>query len=688
MNKTSGPTISERSRIAIFIAAYILSAGPLILFSIFPEGRVWGFNLLAYFPATVIYTFIAALLLVPAITLYADYADRTVGLKDSENSSTQSNGFVWFTIVFTALSVMLFYLFRATTHFDGDGYAVLSNLASAKPIVKLRNYGALVAQFGLYRLLGKTGPEAALFVYQVISYFSGALFLVLSSLTAVIVFGRFRERVLFVAGMAVGGYALMFFGYAENYALFVVAIALYLYAGMRITYKGTSRWLILPANLLALFFHVFGLMLLPATVYILARKSRFAHRISSSKRSSQVLLAFLLIASLVGGFLYLFYSNYFFRFAFLPIIADRFTVSGYTMFSGKHLLDLVNLLFVLCPGLLVIVSMLSFRKSRPTADAGLVFLTIVALCVLITVLIFDPKLGMARDWDLFAFAGVPVNMMLLMMVLRLKSTPKTVLTGLVLTVVLGTAFMAARVAIKTDDMVAMQRLRTYTPLDPIRNDKNGLLISKYYFDHDDTLRGYQEDSLWDGSKKDFLMIAYSKALFDSGRVQLAMSAYRQAIAINPFNPASYNNLGQCFIEYRQLDSAKEYLLIAQGMRPGDSYVLNNLGWIAYQHHENRKAEKLWLKAIDAESTFLAPHQLLLQLYQAERDRDKYLDELLKLVRYPDAPPERLTEAAAYFCRVNRLAEARRLLAKARANGLDSVGYSRFLNQHPELTQNP
>ncbi len=678
-------TTDEKRGLTYILAAYLLTVALFILFSIFPEGRVWGFNLLAYFPATVIYTFIAALLLVPAITLYADYADRTVGLKDSENSSTQSNGFVWFTIVFTALSVMLFYLFRATTHFDGDGYAVLSNLASAKPIVKLRNYGALVAQFGLYRLLGKTGPEAALFVYQVISYFSGALFLVLSSLTAVIVFGRFRERVLFVAGMAVGGYALMFFGYAENYALFVVAIALYLYAGMRITYKGTSRWLILPANLLALFIHVFGLMLLPATVYILARKSRFAHRISSSKRSSQVLLAFLLIASLVGGFLYLFYSNYFFRFAFLPIIADRFTVSGYTMFSGKHLLDLVNLLFVLCPGLLVLVSMLSFRKSRPTADAGLVFLTIVALCVLITVLIFDPKLGMARDWDLFAFAGVPLVMLLYVLLLRnSKGGSRNSYLAPILAIAVSALFLSTSVATRVNADVAIKRLKSFVQLDPVRNRNNGYFISLYYSQIGDRKNSEAEHDAWNASLKDDSLSLVAYNLLEKGKTEESIAVYRQILRINPLFSGSYNTIGRYFVHLKMLDSAQEYFKIALGMQPDCGLYWNNLGWVQSLRADYTHAEESWLKAATADSTLADPLLYLLDLYKEEGRTDDYIPCLVRLAKCSNAPADRLLELTNYYCQSGEMDKASATLSRALNNGLDSAQYEAVIERFPVL----
>ncbi len=678
--------LKEHSRLMLVLAAYLLTSMLLVAFSYYPNGRVWGFNLLAFFANSIRVVAIPVMLLISFIAGMFAY-------KQSPSTSLAPAGesrhlLLWEAIVLT-IFVVSFYLFRATSYFDGDGYIALANLTEGTNFIKFQDFGAMVAQISLYKFLGSGGEDTAVRVFQWISYLSGAAYLLIVTLAAHQMLRRAEDRLLFVLGMATGGYALMFFGYVENYPLLLVVVSLYLYVGILVIQRDLSPWYLVLTNLLTIFIHILGAVFLPSTLYLLFRGSHAQKWLSKRSSALKSALGLVMLIAVLACFVVLVRSSYVFRFAFLPVFPDRFTANGYTIFSGKHLLDIVNLLFLLSPGLLILLAGASFRNSKRSKISDLLrFLGLAAVCGAIAVLIFDPKLGMPRDWDLFGFVGVPINFLLLTLVLNSEEAKRAGRVAVVLTVALSMVFLGARVAAKRTDQIAIDRLNSYTPLDPIRNNKNGLFISKYYFSKGDSLRGYQEDSLWQRSNRDIIMVAYGKALFDSGKVVQAMSAYRQAIAYDPFEPLPYSNLGHCFIQIGDLDSAEQYLQIAQGLRPSDPMVLANLGFVDYQKGDRRGAERLWLEAAQEDSTKLLPELYLMQLYQTERNKEGYLKYLLRVVEYPDAPPVDLVTGAKYFYQKNDFDKARRLLLRARMNGLDSTRYLQVLDQYPKLIENP
>ncbi len=675
--------VSGLQSLAYVLAAYVVSAALFVMFSLYPEGRVWGFNLLAYFPRIVLYVLIPVLVLLP-VGVY--FLTRNVSLDKSPNTSQKSHGFLWFAAGLILVSVALFYLFRTTTHFDGDGYLSLSNLYGGAEIVKYGNFGATGLQVALYSVLGKGGEATALFAYQIVSYLSGALFLAVGAATAVILFESFRDRALLLLGLAVGGYSLQFFGYVENYSLFIVSVLFYLLVGILIIRERFPRWIIIAANLLALFLHIFGLLLIPASIYLLLRKTPFTAWLGASKRPIKLALLLAGVLPIGGIFLYFYLTNYFFRFAFLPLIPDQFTASGYTIFSVSHLIDIANLMILLCPGLLVLMAGWWTAKKSASAHSEIIrFLTIAAWCAIAAVLIFDPKLGMPRDWDVFAFAGVPLTLFLYVLILgRTGGNPAHGSVTVILAILLSTLFLSASVAARVHDNVAISRTKSFFKLDPVRNRNNEYFVSLYFRQKGDALRADEEQTAWKGSLVDDSLSMEGFRQFQAGRVDEGMAVYRKLLRINPFFSGGYYTIGRYFVQTNHFDSAREYFRIGLGMQPDYPILWKNLGWVEARTGDFREAEKCWLKAAGGDSAYVEPRVLLLGLYKEENRPDDYLKCLISLAKCPDAPADKLLELAGHYCEIGKNKEAESILAKAMINGLDSAQYNRFLEQYPGL----
>ena len=111
-------------------------------------------------------------------------------------------------------------------------------------------------------------------VEAVLSIACGVTLLAALSAGATYLFRAVRDRLLFVIGMASGGYMLLFFGYIENYPLFVLMVGIFSLAGLMIASDKISRgWIVLPL-VGATLFHPFGLALGPTELFADVRDVR------------------------------------------------------------------------------------------------------------------------------------------------------------------------------------------------------------------------------------------------------------------------------------------------------------------------------------------------------------------------------------------------------------------------------
>lgn len=451
-------------RLVVLFVAYYVTLIAMLVASFYPESRVWGLNWWAFFSLWVRWSLFIIGGLAPLIFLIPSVRKSSGELKPV-NQNRQ------YLIISTGTSVicaLLFYLLRAKTHFLGDGYTLISSLGASRSFaIKFREIGESLAHVGLFSVLGSDGESTALLSYQIISCVAGILFVFLALFSARRLFDTLLDRLLFVFGLLSGGYLLLFFGYVENYSLFVLSLFSFVIAGLLIAEGKINRWWILALFGLSVFFHVMGVILLPATLYLLISGTSLGQIMTRMKRSTILLLSIIGATGAVAVFYHFYTSSYFFRFAFVPFIENRFTTNGYTMFSLDHILDFMNLLFLLIPGLLLLaVSIHKTEIIQQFKHRWFKFLSIAILSTLGAVFIFDPRLGMPRDWDLFAFAGVPIAVFTFYYLLKQKNKTNQMTT--VLIVVLGMLILIPRVGSQIIPEKSLSLVKSYRLLDKDR----------------------------------------------------------------------------------------------------------------------------------------------------------------------------------------------------------------------------
>jgi tetratricopeptide (TPR) repeat protein len=657
---------NDRGKIpGIVWSCYLATVAVMLAASFFPEQRLWGFNWYGYFGWTG-----RTLLLV--VALGGGLLARTLAVRSQNDLGDRSQNY--YPVLALALLIVVgfgFYFARGRTHFLGDGYQLLAWLEEGihhKPWEK----GTFAIQDGIYSVLGKTGKENALLALQITSYAAGFVFWGVTALTASRLFQSTGRRLLYLIGVGTGGYALLFFGYLESYPLFVSSVGIFCQLGLLVALDRTSRWWLLPALGLAALFHIFAVALLPGAIYLIFRDTAIGRKIATIRPLFQAALAVALFAVGLVVFAYCYTNSYFFRFTIVALWTDRHTVDGYTMLSTAHLLDYLSQVFQLLPSLVIGVGLLWLLPIRNLArQVEYRFLLLLLAPSLAMTFIFNPGLGMPRDWDLFAFAGVPLAVSFYYVLLDDSRPIRSGRAITMLGIVLGLVALGPRVAIQIVPERGIALFDNLANLDRIKNSSGRYLLRQYLIEkgeEDEAERRRQIDEvlLPEGEWNDA-----AGRMIDRGQIETGISLLRRALTSDPSHYTGWANMGAAYAHLQQYDSALVFLKIADARMPFNSSIANNLGAVYYALKDYEQAEKAWLGALDLTPDDLDLKQRLLMLYDVQQRRGEYAALMSELAARSDAPVDFLIRAARFNLEDDNPPVAARLLERALTQGLDT-----------------
>jgi tetratricopeptide (TPR) repeat protein len=670
---------SEYSQIAL--AAYL---GTLLLFligSFFPQARLWGMNWWTWFPLWLRLSLFAVGVIAPWL-IY-----KTCNRIYSGASDISGRWYALLSVLLVITASVAFYFLRVRTHFLGNGYTLLANLASSTPTTKGHEIGEELVHQWTKALIGGNTEATALLAYQTVSILVGIIFVLAVVYFAKRLFESRLDRLLFLLTLLSGGYMLLFFGYVENRTLLCLLIGLFTLTGLLISQGRANRWFILPPLGLALVTHIFAVALIPSAVYLLLPGTTFGDRCAALSMRAKSAVTIVAVSLALGAFAYEFFSDYFFRFAVVAPVTDRYTEAGYTMFSLKHVLDYVNLLFVLSPGVLVTVVLLLRRgESLLWQNRTVRFLIVLVAASLAEAFVFDPRLGMPRDWDLMAFPGIPLAALAFFIAWRPSKGLNTSLAVRFLIPLLGFMLLAPRVMTQVDSSQSIELLRTYYRLDRERNSSVRYVLVKYLEQKGDSAQADRERKLFKADFPHFDKLQSCAELLKAQKFREAVKCYQQGIAVDVRRAEAWANLGKAYDGLQLYDSAAWALRVADGLRPHYMSILRDLSYTYVQLKEYDQAEHYGLEAWRLAPNDLACQTALTTLY-AETGQggkcDRYLELILKrndlAIEYVAALGDRLTQ-------FGRFSLAAPVYRRALAMGLDSAYVRKQAQKHPELLQ--
>lgn len=428
----------------IFIAFLLILA--VIFTGLFDHVRFWGINHLKYFPY-----FAAAIFAFVYISLYLliqkSELPENIEYKINAMDST-SFRLIMFTL--PVIMLIVFCLLRTEVHVLGDGYQRIYEIEQGyhynhtEPL----DFYLHAVIYGSLNYFTAASAEA---VYSWFSIIGGVIFMI-ALIPAPLDQSRFDSLIAKALIMSFGG-SQIFFGYVESYSLIYPASILFVIFAYHTNKSYKGYFLISFILSIAIASHLMGIILLPTWGYLMSRKAR--GKGLSGDPGYITGIGLILITLAVLGITD--YSDWLVTREIRSPLGDiLLPLTGqYAIFSLRHLLDLLNEFSLIIPTALIMLPML-FIKT-PTNRNMRILILLLFIPAGLFLLMVDPKLGMARDWDLFAPAAAVIGTVIIMQLVY-SGRWRSVDTKLKLIVVLtGFLQMAPWIILNSSELPQLDR---------------------------------------------------------------------------------------------------------------------------------------------------------------------------------------------------------------------------------------
>ncbi|MDE2886727.1 MAG: tetratricopeptide repeat protein [Gemmatimonadota bacterium] len=558
---------------------------------------MWGVDFLYYMPAPVQVAFVllAVLLFVPKFQRLCRICVTSLpfALWDPVRR-------VWISRALVILIAFAgFVLLSSARNFLGDGYRLMQAPAADKWTSMLRAPLTYTIIQNLHNI-GSAIWETVENTYRTYSYASGVLYVLFAFPVANILAKNTLERAVVLAFLLTAGYIQLFFGYVENYALYMPGLLLYLYLGLR-TCKDRAH-LFLPAFMLGLLlalhrgFFIFG----PSLFYLAYRFFRSRQgRIHPWKNALATTAALCCVPA--SGLLFLTVSgvgvhDYFFRAGgshFLPLFDEPGFQAQYRIFSLTHISDWLNQQLLATPAACMALFLL--RKGDLSHHP---FLAVCSVVPLFFSFVGNPELGAFRDWDAWSLPAPPFSLWVAALVLN------RIRDGVNLS--RGTFLICGAAALHSCMWVGVNA---------------SARASEPRFVHmADGLKGQASVDAW---------VAVGNVRRQEKRYPEAIYAYKKARDADPSNPNRWILVGATYSEMGRSEAAIEYFEKAHKLLPNQAMPLMNLGAAYSDLGQFDKAIEYTRRAIALDPDLAAAHMNLSVIYRKTGKFDKAVQHLEK-----------------------------------------------------------
>jgi tetratricopeptide (TPR) repeat protein len=596
--------------------------------SYFPKERLWGVNLLYFFPP--IWRWVLCLF---AITFLIPQVNKAFsGFWDGFSIPVihkpgRANRYLKYSL-FSLAGGIFFWIFKVRTFLLGDSF-----LRAREINLGGRNsYFTEPVDYLLHVKVSKLLGWDAFQSYAVLSVICGVVFLFLCLLLCDLFSKEQKERGLVLSVLVTLGANQMFFGYVESYTLVYVSIVLYIIVSLRYLKNRTKILLPILAFFLASALHLLALTLLPSLLYLVYMGS--SHKMDAAGNSKKTIRVLSMIAVVlmvgVGIFLLQHYNPERKGWGYYLIYPLGNDQSYYSIFSFSHLLDLINHQLLVAPvGILILlISVLGLRNKLEFKDRTIQYLLILSGSMLAYAFFMDPKLGYSRDWDLFAFTGLGYTVLGIQLFLKGSREIKLkdlryVTLGLLAASLISTF---PWIYVNASEKKSVERIGYLLDLDKKRSPSGRENLAIYY---DQKKEWQKEIQQWEkaiaitGSARyidnlatvyfnnqqfdlalrelkrslaidsvfDFTHFGLAEVYVQTGRYEESIAEYRKAIQAKPSRTQYFENLGVLLTTLKRYPEAIQVFQEGLNSNPGYAPIYCNLGYAYYNIREFPLAEK-------------------------------------------------------------------------------------------------
>ena len=661
---------------------------------------LWGLDLLFYVPTPVCSLFIllAVLLFIPGFR-----RQTRAWLRALPFTLWGRGGRVWGTRALVLLvALAAFFALRSARHFLGDGYHVLEKL-EADTWHDMFRAPLTVTLIRALHNVGQAFWETAENTYRIYSFASGALYILFTFPVAAALGKTPGEKTTVLAFLLTAGYMQLFFGYVENYALYMPGLLLYLLLGL-CTLKNRMP-LSVPALLLGMLlaFHrafvVFGPSLLILAYRVYRHRQGGTPPWKNALSTVAALCCVPVSAALFLGLSGIDFAAYLSRTGsgeFLPVFAEPGFYAQYRIFSLTHFLDFLNQQLLSAPAACLACVLLRKKDLRHHS-----FLAVATVFPLFFTFLAKPNIGAFRDWDIFSLPALPLTLWVAAALLvRIRDREHGFHTaflfcgGAALHTLLWISLNANAGAAEARYVHLMGRLtghagatgwltlgkfyerqdNTLAALDAYKralhanptNPQRWLSVGAIYKDLDQHANAIGHLKKATELKPD-LVTAYvhlGAVYRDTGQSANAIEVLEKAVALRPGLAIAYANLGAVYRDTGQSANAIEVLEKAVALRPGLAIAYVNLGAVYNDLGQPADAIEYLKKAVELRPDFAAVY---LNLGVAYNDLGQPADAIEYLKKAVELRPDfavAYVNLGAVYRDIGRPANAIEVLEKA------------------------
>lgn len=594
-------TISDKRDLWLALAAYLSWCILLAIGISLVYDRAWGINLLGFVSPAVRAGFaVCATVGLIYILVSSRFADRSVQI-----SRVTLWGLV--TVLVTGVLASLLYSREA---YLGDGTMRAMDTAKGIGFISSELLPSFAGGLVAFILPVEASVKGYL-ALRILSIISAMILVALLWYLVPRATGSLRRTLLF--WLLTMGSVRLLAGYIETYTLGFTFFTLWCLAAWGYFHRRISALWLIGFWLGAIFSHITAVFLLPATVWLLVLDPD--GRVDLKRKSLWQSVA--LISVVAIGILIAFYRQQ----VNLPGVpkSDFFVTPlsapphDYGLFSAKHLFDLINHWLLIAPaflfvGVLAIVVQVGSNAGSFVGSLkkpSTLFWLLAGVLPFAAGFLVDPKLGWARDWDLYTLLSAPAHVG---MALWLDS-----LRGALRRAAIAIAVLSAGLwlSFSVDGNAEQRRFEALLDLDPSRSDYGHEIMAQQYRrdgDHEGMLRHYRAALAVSENHRYRMNIAaayfylnrfdeaerwyrgvimrdstnaaafhgLSLSLSELGRHDEALLSAIQAVTLEPKNPEYAFRTGTAYMAIRQFGNALPYLQISHRGRPTDPAMVNAL----------------------------------------------------------------------------------------------------------------
>jgi len=498
----------------------------------FFNGRfTWGFDHLQYYP---LWFRLGWILVGAAVFLFLSLGAPRLPKTEGRFAVRKP----WGLVLLLAVMGGLFFLLRQAIPLLGDGFLRVREISGGR-IISLTEPLTTMLHGLLFRVLSGKVTADATRAYVMISILSGLAMVWLYRRISTRWFGN--SPWLAMALLLGLGFNQIFFGYVESYAPFMLAVLAFAWLGARSLEDeaGPLPLVLLFGLIVAL--HAKGIFLLPALVYVLAAKWAEVRRKLwwVVPLSAALPLAVVLAGKWLSPDIH--WETSLGEIPKDPLLPLWDGMWGYGIFSPGHWMDILNEYLLTIPAIIFLFSALPIERARIKPDRATIFLSLLAISGLAFIVITDPKLGAARDWDLFAWVGIPAVVLGLHLLKQNQINKKILMAGGFLSLWLFLPWV-------------------------LLNASHSMSVNRY-------LKILHQDCRSSAYGYENLAIYYRQGNMNDR----AEWAYRQAAEKAPHNPRMLNNYADILARNGRIFQAAEFYQRALGLDPSLSEGWNNYG---------------------------------------------------------------------------------------------------------------